>query len=61
MRKFDDKSYTGFVEFSEDLGEYILKFDNSMLEQLGWKEGDNLEWVDNKDGSYTLSKVTPKS
>ena len=34
----------------------ILTFSPELLEETGWKEGDVLEWVDNKDGSFSLVK-----
>jgi bifunctional DNA-binding transcriptional regulator/antitoxin component of YhaV-PrlF toxin-antitoxin module len=34
----------------------ILTFPPEMLETLGWKEGDVLQWIDNKDGSFSLVK-----
>ena len=34
----------------------VLTFPNEMMEELGWKEGDMLEWIDNKDGSFSLVK-----
>jgi len=34
----------------------ILTFPDEMLESLGWKEGDVLQWIDNKDGSFSLVK-----
>lgn len=27
------------------------------LNQMGWSEGDTLEWIDRKDGSWELKKV----
>jgi hypothetical protein len=51
------KSWTLTVEEDpnnpEDL---ILPFPEDFLAEVGWKEGDTLEWIDNKDGSWTLSK-----
>jgi len=35
----------------------ILTFPDEMMEELGWKEDDVLEWIDNKDGSFTLRKA----
>ena len=35
----------------------ILTIPDVMLEALGWNEGDELEWVEHDDGSYTLKKV----
>ena len=34
----------------------VLTFSPELLEETGWKEGDVLEWVDNKDGSFSLMK-----
>jgi len=34
----------------------VLTFPDEMMEELGWKEGDILEWIDNKDGSWSLIK-----
>ena len=38
-------------------GDAILTFPPDLLEQAGWKGGDTLAWIDNKDGSWTLEKV----
>lgn len=37
-------------------GDLILPFPDDLLETAGWKEGDILEWIDNKDGSWILKK-----
>lgn len=37
-------------------GDGIIEFPPEMLEETGWKEGDELVWTDNKDGSFTLTK-----
>ena len=34
----------------------VLTFPPEMLEELGWKEGDVLEWIDRGDGSFYLRK-----
>lgn len=44
----------GHFELGED-GEYYLV--TGFPELLGWKEGDELEWVGNQDGTFTLKKV----
>lgn len=51
-----NKSWVLEVEEDETTGECILTFPEDLLEQAGWKEGDTLEWKDNNDGSWTLSK-----
>ena len=34
----------------------VITFPDEMIEKLGWKEGDVLQWIDNKDGSFSLVK-----
>jgi hypothetical protein len=45
----------------EDIGtlekETYIELPDDLLEETGWKEYDELEWVDNKDGTFTLRKV----
>jgi hypothetical protein len=38
--------------------EYFITFPDDLLEAANLIEGDEVEWVDNKDGTYTLTKVT---
>ena len=39
-------------------GDCFVEFPDDLLERAGLKEGDMVNWVDNKNGSYTLTKVT---
>ena len=56
------KSWTLNVEEANDgSGDAILTFPPDLLEQAGWKEGDNLNWIDQKDGSWLLKKVDTPS
>jgi hypothetical protein len=36
--------------------DYNITFPEDFLEQTGWKEGDTLEWHDQGDGSFKLTK-----
>lgn len=47
------------IEVEEDpqTGEAILQLPPDMLANVGWKEGDTLEWIDNGDDSWILKKV----
>ena len=38
-------------------GEYFVSFPDDLLEVANLKEGDQVEWVDQGDGSYLLRKV----
>jgi hypothetical protein len=56
------KSWTLNVEeANDDSGDAILTFPPDLLEQAGWKEGDTLNWIDQKDGSWLLKKVDTTS
>lgn len=37
-------------------GNYILPLGEDVVEQVGWKIGDVLEWVDNHDGTWTIKR-----
>lgn len=45
------------TEEDPETGDLLLQFPPDLLANLGWKEGDTLEWVDNGDGSWSLKKV----
>lgn len=47
--------YTLDVKHTED-GEAFIELPEDLLAETGWKEGDDLTWTDNHDGSFTLSK-----
>lgn len=38
-------------------GDYFLTFPADLLEAVGLEEGDEVDWVDNGNGSYVLKKV----
>jgi hypothetical protein len=44
------------VEEDSKTGELMLPLPVDVLSQMGWCEGTELFWIDNKDGSYTLTK-----
>lgn len=43
-------------ETNDGSGDLVLPFPDDLLESAGWKEGDTLEWIDNKDGTWILKK-----
>lgn len=49
--------WTITVEEDPENGDAILPLPQEMLDQVGWVEGDTLEWSDNKDGSWSIQKV----
>ena len=50
------KSWTIELQDDPETGDCILEFPSDFIEETGWKEGDVLEWLDNKDGSFTMTK-----
>ncbi len=40
----------------DENGELILPLGDNVCEELGWKIGDTLDWKDNGDGSWTITK-----
>jgi hypothetical protein len=44
------------VKLIEENGELVLPLDEEMMECLGAEPGDTIEWTDNGDGSWTMSK-----
>lgn len=53
------KSWTIELE-RDDNGDLILPLSDEILQISGFKVGDDIEWVDNHDGSYTLQKSKDK-
>lgn len=41
--------------------EYFVSFPDDLLEAANLKEGDQVEWVDQSDGSYLIKKVEKKT
>lgn len=52
-------SWTITVEEDPETGELLLPLPADLLVMQGWIEGDTLEWNDNGDGSWSLTKVSP--
>lgn len=48
-------TYTLPIQTDENNEPFIVFPEDEMV-RLGWKEGDILDWKDNKDGSWTLTK-----
>lgn len=46
------------VQYDEETDDYFIQFPNAMMKELDWKTGDVLNWKDNGDGSFTISKPT---
>jgi hypothetical protein len=47
-----------WLTWEEEEGEdvAILHFSDDLIDQLGWKLEDELEWIDNEDGTFSIIK-----
>lgn len=45
------------VKEDPETKELYLEFDDELMAKVGWKVGDSIEWIDNKDGTWSLKKV----
>jgi len=54
----EDKVVKWQLPVEEDTvsGEYFITFPEDLLEAANLKEGDDVEWIDNDDGSFILKK-----
>lgn len=50
------KQWTLTVDEDPVTGDSILTLPPDLLTEAGWKEGDNLLWIDNEDGTWSLVK-----
>ena len=50
--------YEVITQEDPETGDLIMPLPPDLLDLQGWKTGDTLEWIDNKDGSWTLQKST---
>lgn len=51
------KSWTrNIIEDPDNPGELLLDLGNDLCTELGWEVGDTLEWIDNKDGTWSIKK-----
>jgi hypothetical protein len=51
-----NKTYTITLEEDPDTGDLMLPFTDEILNEVGWKEGDTIEWIKNDNESYSLVK-----
>jgi hypothetical protein len=47
-------SWTVTVEQDEN-GELLLPFPSDLLAQMGWSEGTDLFWIDNENGTFSIT------
>ena len=48
------------VEDPDNPGELLLDLGNELCAEIGWKVGDTVEWIDQKDGTWLLRSTIDK-
>lgn len=51
----DKKVYTSIVEEDPQTEEFYFTIDSDLLSQMGWTDGDDLEWIV-EGGTATITK-----
>lgn len=57
MTQPKNSSYEIIVQEDKETGDLLLPLPQELLDEMGWKEGDNLEWTEGENGSFILQKV----
>ena len=51
-------SWTITLEEADDgSGDLVLPLTDEIMESAGWQVGDTLEWIDNKNGTWSIKKI----
>lgn len=50
-------TWTVTVEAIPNSDDLLLPIPQELLDIQGWKQGDTLEWINNGDGSWILTKL----
>jgi len=49
------------IQKDPETGELYLELPKKTLKKLGWTEDDELEWIENPDGTWQVIKVEKKN
>jgi len=53
-------SYLVTLEEDPETGDLILPLPDELLKEAGWKTGDTLDWKDNGDGTFSMTRKETK-
>jgi hypothetical protein len=54
------KTFTVTLDYDNESGDVLLPISDEMMEAAGWNLGDDVEWVDNGNGTWTIKKIEGK-
>jgi hypothetical protein len=55
-RNQDDVSYEVITQEDPETGDLLLPLPQELLDKMGWREGDQIEWKIDTQGRWVLSK-----
>lgn len=50
-------TWTADVKYDEETDDTYIQLPDDMMLAAGWNLGDDIEWIDNKDGTWTMKKI----
>lgn len=50
-------NWTLDVQHDEETDETFIQLPDDLMLATGWNLGDDLEWIDNEDGTWTMKKI----
>jgi hypothetical protein len=50
------ENFSTVVKYDEISNNYYIEINDSVLEKLHWKIGDKLDFITNKNGTFTITK-----
>lgn len=50
-------TWTVDVKYDEETDDTYIMLPDDMMLAAGWNLGDDIEWIDNKDGTWTMKKI----
>lgn len=55
---YNDSSMKWVLPIQEhENGDLYITLPDNLLEETGWQENDELEWIDNLNGSWSLQRI----
>ncbi len=50
-------TWTADVKYDEKTDDTYIQLPDDMMIAAGWNLGDDIEWIDNNDGTWTMKKI----
>ena len=45
------------IKYCKEKDYYYFNLPNNIMSKLGWGVGDTIDWTNNNDGTFTLTKI----